>query len=155
MYSDAGSLQNRFLTDSESCYAVNRMIVWLKCLSIAGICALTVYVAFAYWAFAPDDPKNIRYILRKRGLNRNMNLDTALAAFYQDTGRDQLIRGASEDQLKKRFGYVRRLDQVSSYLQRCRNEGREDKTVVFLRDRPWMVVMDDQKGSDLVLCKGY
>lgn len=131
------------------------MVVWLKRLGIAGIFALTVYVVFAYWGFAPDDPKNIRYVLWKRGLNGNMNLDTALAAFYQDTDRDQLIRGATEDQLNTRFGYVRRLEQVSPYLQRCRNEGREDKMVVFLRDSPWMVVMDDQKGSDLVLCKGY
>jgi hypothetical protein len=84
-----------------------------------------------------------------------MNPDTALAAFYLDTNRDQLIRGATEDQLKNRFGYIRRLEQVSPYLQRCRNEGREDKMVVFIRDSPWMVVMDGQKGFDLVLCKGY
>lgn len=155
LYGNAVYQQNRFLTGPKSWYAVSRMVVWLKRLFIAGISALTVYIVFAYWGYAPDDPRNIRYILWKRGLNGSMNLDTAMSAFYQDTDRDQLIRGTTEDQLKTRFGYVRQLEQVSLYLQRCRNEGREGKTVVFLRDSWWMVVMDNQKGSELVLCKGY
>jgi hypothetical protein len=75
------------------------MVVGLKRLGIAGISALTVYIVFGYWGFAPDDP--------------NINLETALAAIFPDTDRGELIRGATEDQLKTRFGYVRRVEQVS------------------------------------------
>lgn len=131
------------------------MVVGRKRLGTVAV-LVPVCLVFAYWTSIPaDDPRSIGYSLWKRGLNRNMNPETALAAFYLDTDRDQLIRGATENQLKTRFGYIRRLDQVSPYLQLCRNEGRKDKVVVFLRDSPWMVVMNNQKGSDLVLCKGY
>jgi hypothetical protein len=68
---------------------------------------------------------------------------------------NRLVKGLTQDQLQTRFGYIRPLEQVSPYLQRCRNEFREGNMVVFLRDSPWMVAMDDDKGSDLVLCKGY
>ena len=87
---------------------VNRM----KRLGVAGalialvVCAvagprvftqLWTRAVFAYsdWRYDPGDPRNIHYILWKRGLNGNMNLDTTMAAFYLDTDRDRLIRGWS------------------------------------------------------------
>lgn len=113
--------------------------------------------AYSDWRYNPGDPRNIHYILWKRGLNGNMSLDTAMAAFYLDTDRDQLIRGATEEQLKTRFGYVRRLEQVSPYYQQCLGQSStlKGRTAVFLRDTPFMVVMDHQKGSEVILCKGY
>lgn len=80
-----------------------------------------------------------------------------MAAFYLDPEREQLIIGATENQLESRFGYVRRLDQVSTYYQQCldQSSARNGKTGVFLRDTAYMVVMDRGKGVDLVLCKGY
>jgi hypothetical protein len=86
-----------------------------------------------------------------------MNLDTAMQAFYLDTDRDRLIRGATEDQLKARFGYVRQFEQVSPSYQQCLDESsaRKGKSAVFLRDTAFMVVIEHQRGSALILCKGY
>ena len=80
-----------------------------------------------------------------------------MAAFYLDPERDQLVIGATEIQLKNRFGYIRPLEEVSLYYQQClgQSPARQGKTAVFLRDTAYMVVMDRGKGSDLVLCKGY
>jgi hypothetical protein len=96
-------------------------LVALVVCTVAGLrifAQLWTRAAFAYSGlrYEPGDPRNIHYILWKHGLNRNMNLDIAMAAFYLDTDRDRLIRGATEDQLKNRFGYVRQLEQVSPYL---------------------------------------
>jgi hypothetical protein len=138
------------------------VLVALLVCAVAGpriFTQLWTRAVFAYsdWRYGLGDPRNIHYALWKRGLYRYMNLDTAMAAFYQDPGRDQLIRGATEDQLKTRFGYVRRLEEMSPYYQRCPSESSTPKgtTAVFLRDTAFMVVMDHQKGSALILCKGY
>ena len=113
--------------------------------------------AYSDWRYDPGDPRNPHYVLWKRGLSGNMNLDTAMAAFYLDPDRDQLIRGATEDQLKTRFGYVRPLEQVSPTYRQCFGQSWTPKgdSALFLRDTPFMVVMDHQRGSTLVLCKGY
>ena len=136
----------------------SEIVNWRKRLSIAGvIIGLAVCGFYVASFYDSGDPRDIHYILWKHGLTRNMNLDTAIAAFYLDVNRDQLIKGATEDQLRARFGYVRRLEQVSPYYQECRDQSpiRREKAAVFLRDTPWMVVMDDHWGSELVLCKGY
>lgn len=86
-----------------------------------------------------------------------MDLDAAVFATRRDPDRDRLVMGMTQDKLIARFGYVRPLERVSPYLQGCRDQSSERKgrVAVFLRDSPWMVVMDDQKGPELVLCKGY
>lgn len=96
-------------------------------------------------------------MLWTRGLNRRMNLDAAVTAMGRDRDRDRLVMGMTQDQLIARFGYIRPPEQVSSYLQQCRDQSsaRRGKAAVFLRDSPWMVVMDNRKASELVLCKGY
>ena len=135
----------------------------MKRLAIAGAiialvaCAVTGTVfAYSDLRYSFGDPRNIHYILWKRGLNRNVNLDTAMEAFYLDTDRDQLIRGATEDQLKTRFGYIRHVGEVSRYYQQCLGpDATEGRSAVFLRDTPFMVVMDHERGSALILCKGY
>jgi hypothetical protein len=70
----------------------------------------------------------------------------------------------SREQLKNRFGYTRTLDEATPYLRGCYSTPgdagqvetrgkRED--VAFLRDSPWMVVIENKKAVDLILCKGY
>jgi hypothetical protein len=118
------------------------------------VCGFFTYATLFYNS---GDPRDIDYILWKGGLYRNINLKSAIDAFYLDPDRDQLIKGATEDQLRIRFGYVRPLEQMSPYYQQCRDQDptRKARTVVFIRDMAWMVVMDNQRGSELVLCKGY
>ncbi len=101
-------------------------------------------LARSEFRYQPGDPRNIHYILWKRGIDHRINLDTAMAAFYLDRERDRLEIGASEIQLKNRFGYIRPLEEVSPYYQQClcQSPTRQGKTAVFLRDTAYMVVMD-------------
>jgi hypothetical protein len=114
----------------------------------------------------PDavDPKNIYYVLWKRGINNNMNIDSALVAMSHDVWPVRQVQGLTREQLKNRFGYTRTLDEATQYLRGCYStpgaagqvetrSKRED--VAFLRDSPWMVVIENEKAVDLILCKGY
>jgi hypothetical protein len=107
-----------------------------------------------------DDPKNLDYVLWTHGLNKNMNLDSAIAAMTHDSDAGRLVRGATREQLKSRFGYLREFEEATEYLKVCPSgdwgvKGKQGKDVVFLRDGPYMVVMQNGHGTDLVLCKGY
>ena len=115
---------------------------------------------FMHWVESyPDDydPKNIDYVLWTHGLNRNMNLDHAIAGMTHDTFPDRLVKGLTKDQLTSRFGYIRQLQDMSPYYQGCPSAGGHpiEKEVVFIRDGPWMAIMDKGKAADLILCKGY
>ena len=70
---------------------------------------IAVAVVLVWLGVFPDkgDPRNIRYVLWKHGLNKNMDLDNALFAMVGDVGRDRQVQGLTKDQLKARFGYVR------------------------------------------------
>ncbi|MGA2810237.1 MAG: hypothetical protein ABSG16_02475 [Candidatus Acidiferrum sp.] len=132
---------------------------------------LSLFVFYVWLGTYPDDvdPRNIYYVLWKRGLNNNMNLDSALAAMSHDGWPVRRVEGLTKDQLKARFGYVRTLAEVTPYFQACYftpgvftlgNVGpaeiaAKSEDAVFLRDSPWMVVMKNGKAVDLVLCKGY
>ena len=72
----------------------------------------------------------------------------------------ELVKGMSTEQLKKRFGYIRTLNETPNYSGcysatggRARWGDRTD--TAFLRNGPWMVILDKGKALDLVLCKGY
>lgn len=74
------------------------------------------------------------------------------------------MSGLSSAQLKDRFGNVRTLSEARPYDQLCLNQAgtvgergfkARGKEVLFLRDSDWMVIMDQGKAVDLVLCKGY
>lgn len=100
----------------------------------------------------------------KHGLSRNIGLDSAVAGMTHDTWSVKIVKGKSREQLDIQFGYVRTLDQVTSYLRQCYTlhdaSGElgvpaRKKEVVFLRDSWWMVILDGGKVVDLVLCKGY
>ena len=117
----------------------------------------------------PWDPKNIYFVLWKHGLNNNMNMDSALVAMSHDVWPVRRVEGLTKDQLKARFGYIRRLEEVTPYYQACyftpgvftlgdarRAEiAAKTEDAFFLRDSPWMVVMKNGRAVDLVLCKGY
>jgi hypothetical protein len=110
-----------------------------------------------------DDPKNIDYVLWKHELNQNMNLDDAVSAMTHDTWAVELVEGKTLEQLHSRFGLIRTLKEARSYDQFCATNGSVGergvpalgKEVVFLRESDWMVILENGKAVDLVLCKGY
>jgi hypothetical protein len=149
---------------------------WFRRIAFAalstGVGVILSSVAFYVWLGTyPDDvdPRNIYYVLWKRGLNKNMNLDSALAAMSHDVWPVRRVEGLTKDQLKARFGYVRTLAEVTPYYQSCYSTpgvsplgnvgpaeiAAKNEDAFFLRDSPWMVVMKSGKAVDLVLCKGY
>jgi len=144
---------------------------WLGRIAFAvffvGVGVILSYAVFIAWLETyPDavDPKNIYYVLWKHGLNNSMNLDSALAAMSHDGWPVRQVQGLSKEQLQARFGFIRTLDETTSYLRGCYSTtrvigqteipvSRED--VAFLRDSPWMVVLKNGRAVDLVMCKGY
>lgn len=145
--------------------------IWPKHLAFAAIFLIVgIFLsaaAFLAWVkLYPEnyDPKNINYVLWKHGLNKNMNLDDAIAGMTHDVWPVNIVKGMTKEQLKERFGYTRSLDETTPYLRLCytahdsigqlgvKSRGKE---VLFLRDGPWMVILGNGKAVDLVLCKGY
>jgi hypothetical protein len=143
----------------------------LKIISMGSSCfalgILLSLAAFLCWVTAyPEDydPKNIDYVLWKHGLNQNMNLDHAVGGMTHDTWAVRLVSGLTVDQLKSRFGFVRTLSEARPYDQLCYTQGgaigeagvrADGKEVRFLRNSDWMVILDQGKAVDLILCKGY
>ncbi len=122
---------------------------------------------FAIWTTVysdPFDPKNIHYVLWKHGFNKGMNLDSALVAMSHDNWPNKLAQTLTGKELRNRFGYIRAFHEVTPYLRECyttpgsagqaETHGKKEN-VVFLRDSPWMVVMQNERAVDLILCKGY
>jgi len=133
-------------------------------VGIGAILSLGVLVAWVETCPDAVDPKNIYYVLWKHRLNNNMNIDSALVAMSHDVWPVKQVQGLTREQLKGRFGYIRTLDEVSPYLRGCYltpgSAGQEEtrgkrENVAFLRDSPWMVVIENQKAVELILCKGY
>jgi hypothetical protein len=116
--------------------------------------------------YYPDavDAKNIYYVLWKHGLNNNVNIDSALLAMSHDVWPVGQVQGLTREQLKNRFAYTRTLDEATPYLRGCyatpgaagqvETRGKREN-VAFLRNSPWMVVIENEKVVDLILCKGY
>ncbi len=136
-----------------------------KAVVACSFVALGILISFgifvAWVGLYPEDvdPKNIDYVLWTHGMNQNMNLDHAIAGMTHDRHPERLIRGLSKEQLKQRFGYIRSRDQVPQYGG-CYPSGflgtsPEGKEVAFLRDGPWVVILDQGRAVDLALCKGY
>ena len=128
---------------------------------------LISYVFFIEWVklYPQDyDPRNIEYVLWKHGLNQNMNLDHALGGMTHDTWAVRLVQGKTkEQQLTERFGTIRSYEQARPYDQYCANFPEtvgelgvhaKGKEVVMLRDSDWLVILNEGKAVDLVLCKG-
>lgn len=110
-----------------------------------------------------SDPKNISYILWQLGDNPNMNLDHAMTAMVGDSWAARNLRGMTTQELRKRFGYLLDVQQVRPYDQYCYATAESvgqfgtharGRAVLFLRDSDWMVILDQDRAIDLVLCKG-
>jgi hypothetical protein len=92
-----------------------------------------------------------------------MNLDHALDTMVLDSDQRALVIGSTREQLKRRYGTVRSLNEVSPYSRQCdaihssggASVDREGREAVFLRDSNWMVILEHGKAIELVLCKGY
>ncbi len=136
-------------------------------MAVIIVSAATLLVVGISWlALYPEeyDPKNMHYVLWKHGLSEHINLDNAVGGMTHDTSAVNIVKGMSKEQLNHRFGFIRTLDQVTPYLRECYKLSgtagelgvpANGKEVVFLRNSWWMVILDDGKAVDLVLCKGY
>jgi hypothetical protein len=92
-----------------------------------------------------------------------MNLDHAVEAMIHDTWAVKLVKGKTKDQLTEQFGNIRTYNQARPYDQYCATSPEavgqlgihpKGKEVVMLRDSDWLVILDNGKAVDLVLCKG-
>ncbi len=111
------------------------------------------------WVAAyPDggDPKNIKYVLWKHGLNKGMNLDDALGAMAHDVHRDKFVLGLTEAQLASRFGYVTQISEGQyCYAEYSGYRGgtTAGEKAIFLRESGLMVILKNGVAVDLVDCK--
>lgn len=127
---------------------VSRTVVLILTFSIA------VVIGWALTYPSESDPKNIKYVLWKIGLYR-MNLDTATGTMIGDAGREKLIEGKTKTQLREKFGYLSTPSAAHPYMKSCYMESPwKDREVLFIRKGPWMVVLEGEKVTHLVLCKG-
>ena len=111
-------------------------------------------------------PRTSSTFLWKAGLY-NLNLDLATHVMVGDRGREKLVLGKTEAQLRNRFGYLLTPEQASPYLRGCTSDPPvyqadppygsspwKDKKRLFIRSSPWMVVFDGEKATELWLIKG-
>jgi len=115
-----------------------------------------VLFLLAWIAIYPSDgdPRNIRYILWKAGLY-NMNPDHAIGTMIGDSKREQLVLGKTKKELENRFGFLLAPADVSPYLRGCYQASAwKDRSVLFVRNSPRMVVFTADRASELVLIKG-
>jgi len=143
---------------------IGRVLQGVSLVALGVILALGAFMTWIKWYPSDEDPKNIDYVLWTHGLNKNMNLDHAVAGMAHDAGAANLVKGLSKDQIKDRFGYTLLIQQATPYLQGCYKNTHSPgevgtipagKDVIYLRDSPWMVILDSGRAVDLVLCKGY
>ena len=127
--------------------------------SLARAAALVVAVSTAIvilWilVYPEPDPKNIKYVLWKRGLY-GMNLDAASGTMIGDSNREMLVLGKTKTELQEKFGYLSTLSEASPYLRGCyENSEWKGNDVLFIRKSPWMIVFRGDKAKELVLIKG-
>jgi hypothetical protein len=129
-----------------------------KSLARAVALTLTFFVAvIIVWVLtypSESDAKNITYVLWKNGLYR-MNIDTVTGTMIGDASREKLVVGQTRAQLRERFGYLSALSDISPYLRACYQDSAwKDRDALFIRKRPWMVVFEGDKATELILIKG-
>lgn len=121
------------------------------------IFVIVVLVCLGVWVStypSTSDPKNIKYVLWKSDLYP-LDVDVATGTMIGDGGRNTLVIGKTEAQLRRKFGYLLTASEASLYLRTCyQNSSWNGKRVLFIRKSPWMVVFDGTTATDLVLIKG-
>jgi len=115
-------------------------------------------IFFAGWVLtypSSDDPRNFRYVLWSGGIYK-MNLDHVVAVMTHDVNPDRFVVGKSVSELRERFGFLLDPSQTTKYNSECNQTAAlKNKKVLFLRTSPWMIILDGDKATGLVLCKGY
>jgi hypothetical protein len=123
----------------------------------AGTPLFLLMMAVIVWTMTypdPYDPKNMRYVLWKHGL-ASIDLDTATSALAVDSeGRQALIIGQSQDQLRKRFGFLLTPHQAGPALERCVYASwANDGTALYIRHSNLVVVFKNDIATEANILK--
>jgi hypothetical protein len=115
----------------------------------------TIVILLLWEGFYPDkyDPKNPHYIAWKWHL-ATIDPMRALSTMTHDSGSEHLVVGLNANDLKKRFGSLKTVDEVGPYLRDYCASTRAGEDVLFLNNSDYMVVMKKGRAAELVLCKG-
>lgn len=137
-----------------------RTLSALSLLALGMLLSFGIFVAWVELYPEDQDPKNIDYVLWTHGLNQNMNLDHAVAGMTHDKWPVRIVKGMSKEQLKERFGYIHTPDETPNYSGCYPATGGRERwgigtEAVFLRNGPWLVILDKGRVVNLILCKGY
>jgi len=127
-----------------------RSIKWFVAAVVATVFGL------AGWQFllvGSHDPRDLRYQGWKLGVYP-LRIDDALETMIEDQQRDSLVIGKTKEQLASKFGFVS-ATPGNDYAKYCYNNSQyREKSVRFIRDSNWMVLMNEGKANGLVLAKG-
>ena len=117
------------------------------------LCAI-VLVGIVFLRGDSTEGTSVRYWAWKHGLAQ-MDPDRALNEMVNDPGRDSLVLGKTEPELKAQFGFTLPVEQASPYVQYCYKNSQYTKEQVFmLRRSNWMVLMRDNKAAQLIRVSG-
>ena len=123
---------------------------------LISVIIVVVVMFFGGWAltYPSPDPKSIKYVLWKADLYK-LNLDEATGTMVGDRDRDKLVVGKTKAQLRDKFGSLLPPANASPYLRGCyQNSSWKDRDVLFIGQSSWMVVLDGDQATNLVLVKG-
>lgn len=120
-----------------------------------GFLALIAVVVGLWQATYPDryDRKSIHYVLWKHHL-ASMDLDRATSIILNDPDRDAMILGQTQQELARRFGYLKSPAEVRPYLRDYCWAARPGANVMFLHNEDLMIVFTNGRASEAVTCKG-
>jgi hypothetical protein len=125
---------------------MKRVLLW----SVLGV---ALFLGLWSLQYRDGDPKSIAYIGWEANL-LPMEPLKALSIMTHGPNSDRLVLGKTKPQLQQRFGYVLTADQVGPYLRNYCAASRPGANVLFLNSSNFMVVMNNKRAVELVLCKG-
>lgn len=117
--------------------------------------AVALVMFFGGWVlmYPSPDPKNIKYVLWKADLYK-LNVGEAAGTMVGDRNPDKLVVGKTKEQLRDKFGSLLPASSASSLLQDCyHNSDWKNRDVLFIGHSWWMVVLNGDKATNLVLMK--
>jgi hypothetical protein len=130
--------------------SVPRSLKWFAAALIVTVSGL------AGWQFlivGPGDPRDLRYEAWKLGVYP-LRIDYAVGMMIEDPRRDSVVIGKTKEQLVSRFGFVSSTPG-NDYVRYCYdNSPYRGKSLLFIRNSNWMVLMKDGVANGLVLAKG-
>ena len=121
-------------------------------LLVVSLCVIVLVSVFL--RRNPTEETSVRYLAWKHSMVK-MDLDQALDEMVNDPGRDSLVLGKTEPELKAEFGFTLPVEQASPYVQYCYKNSQYTKDQVFmLRRSNWMVLMRNGKAAKLLRVSG-